>query len=246
VKDIEGGAAGAGGLFSGETLEELERMRHGLVATDRAQQMSELFGLAGMGQGAATDAAALRRGFSQDVSGIHGGSAADIAGLRRGFAGDRAGIRGDYAGAIAGERSGAADDMNALRQYLTGMGINVQDRNLGTMLGLRDAYDTSLRGAESGYADTNLGILSDWMTNRNNAFNSRMASIVGASPMVNTAANSSLAAGEAGAASALGIGNSLVGGLMNGIDVYSALGGTWGQPQGNAPLTAVNPMNRPA
>lgn len=50
---IEAGAAGRGGLFSGATAEGLERLRFGLAAQDRDNQLNRLFSLASMGQSAA-------------------------------------------------------------------------------------------------------------------------------------------------------------------------------------------------
>jgi hypothetical protein len=50
---IEAGAAGRGNLFSGSTVGGLERMRFGLSAQDREQQLSRLAGLVDMGMGAA-------------------------------------------------------------------------------------------------------------------------------------------------------------------------------------------------
>lgn len=50
---IEAGAAARGGLYSGRSMEALERLRSGLAAQDRDNQVNRLFDLAGMGQSAA-------------------------------------------------------------------------------------------------------------------------------------------------------------------------------------------------
>lgn len=70
---IEGGAAGRGGLYSGGTLEELERFRQGLAATDRDNQMAQIFGVANLGGQAADAMAGAERGFAGDLAGLRAG-----------------------------------------------------------------------------------------------------------------------------------------------------------------------------
>lgn len=54
---IEGGAAGAGNLFSGATAQALDRHRMGVIAGDRDAYLNRLTGVVGIGQAAAAGAA---------------------------------------------------------------------------------------------------------------------------------------------------------------------------------------------
>jgi hypothetical protein len=88
--EIEGGAAGAGGLYSGATLEALERKRMGLASLDKDNQQQQLFSLAGMGQSAANS-----------MAGIYGNSSDDLVANRAYYGSADADTRGQYAGAIS-------------------------------------------------------------------------------------------------------------------------------------------------
>lgn len=69
---IEAGAAGAGGLYSGATMEGLERLRFGLAANDRETQVNRLYGLAGMGQASAGGQAAAGSAYAAGASNAYG------------------------------------------------------------------------------------------------------------------------------------------------------------------------------
>ena len=62
---VEAGAAARGGLQSGATLSGLERLRQGMAAQDREQQLNRIGGLADMGQGAAGMQASAGSNFAQ-------------------------------------------------------------------------------------------------------------------------------------------------------------------------------------
>ena len=62
---VEAGAAARGGLQSGATLAGLERLRQGMAAQDREQQLNRIGGLADMGQGAAGMQASAGSNFAQ-------------------------------------------------------------------------------------------------------------------------------------------------------------------------------------
>lgn len=65
---IEAGAAGRGGLYSGATLQALERQRFGLAAQDRDTQLNRLASLANSGQSAAGNQAAAGQAFANGTS----------------------------------------------------------------------------------------------------------------------------------------------------------------------------------
>lgn len=65
----EGGAAGAGGLYSGATLEALEKMRNGLVAQDFDDQQAQLYNVAGMGQNALSNLYGVNSDWANSIIG---------------------------------------------------------------------------------------------------------------------------------------------------------------------------------
>jgi hypothetical protein len=65
---VEAGAAARGGLNSGATLAGLERLRMGMAAQDRDNQLNRLAGLADMGQGAAGMQAQAGNAFAAQAS----------------------------------------------------------------------------------------------------------------------------------------------------------------------------------
>jgi hypothetical protein len=119
---VEGGAAGGGGLYSGETLAELEKMRTGLVAQDRDSQIAQLMGLVGTGQTAGANAATVRGQASDDIVGIRNDATQAGLGLRGATTGGMNALRGFYSPLMAGENSDFAGRMDlANRNYATGM-----------------------------------------------------------------------------------------------------------------------------
>lgn len=80
---IEAGAAGAGGLFSGATLEALEANRANTIQFDRNNYMDRLLGVAGIGQASAAQTAAAGDSFAAGAGqAIAGAGAAMGAGHR--------------------------------------------------------------------------------------------------------------------------------------------------------------------
>lgn len=63
VGNIEAGAAGRGDLFSGATLESLERLRGDIVGRDRDNYLNRLAGVASQGQAAAGQQAGAGQAF---------------------------------------------------------------------------------------------------------------------------------------------------------------------------------------
>lgn len=95
-KDVEGGAASAGGLYSGNTLKALEDLRAGTVATDRDNQMAQLYGLAGMGQTAAGNISNIQTTMGGQIADARGRYAGAIAGLNDQDYSRRAGLNSDF------------------------------------------------------------------------------------------------------------------------------------------------------
>lgn len=63
-ESVQGSAAADGGLYSGATMEALQREGAGIAALDRDTQQGQLFSLAGMGQQAGANIANLRTGLA--------------------------------------------------------------------------------------------------------------------------------------------------------------------------------------
>ena len=133
-KEVEGGAAGGGGLYSGNTLTELERLRQGAVATDRDNQMAQLFAMLGIGQGAAGNMADLRSAYDANVTGQRSATTQGVNALRAAYGDARAGnMTGtldrnygygtNYANALSGAATGlAANQTAAAGQYAANQG----------------------------------------------------------------------------------------------------------------------------
>ena len=89
IDDVQASAAGAGSLYSGRTLEALERKRFGIAASDRENQLNRLMSLVGMGQAAAGNQAAAGQNFAvgggQALQNYGDASAAGIMGANNAF-----------------------------------------------------------------------------------------------------------------------------------------------------------------
>jgi type II secretory pathway pseudopilin PulG len=68
VQDVEAGASYGGGLYSGRTMEALERYRQGLATQDRDNQLNRLAALGSQGQSAAAQQGAQGQFYVQGVS----------------------------------------------------------------------------------------------------------------------------------------------------------------------------------
>lgn len=174
-RDItEGGAAGGGNLYSGATLEALEKQRMGLAATDRDTQMAQLMTLGGVGMNAANARAGIRSDYTGRIADERSDALATGIGLR-----DRAATK------IAGERSDALATGNALRDKYASRGIALNDdragaitdaRNLALSTGnnIRGSYADRIAGMNTDAFKNNLAIETDWRNSNNalrNAFN---------------------------------------------------------------------------
>jgi hypothetical protein len=127
---VQGSAAASGGLYSGATMEALQKEAAGIASLDRDNQQGQLFGLAGMGQNAAGNVANLRMG-----------AAGGINALRSQFTDRMAGYGADRANGITN-----AIDTNAARQ------IGIGDTAM-TNLGAARSMRANLMGsAAQGYA----------------------------------------------------------------------------------------------
>jgi hypothetical protein len=119
TKALEGSAAGAGGLYSGAAMEELQRHAMGIAAQDRGQQQAELFGLAGMGQDAAGSISNLRTGGAQSINALRGGYTDRIGGANDQLFAQLYGIGGDWARGVGGALNGGLDRRIGARDFRT-------------------------------------------------------------------------------------------------------------------------------
>ncbi len=226
VEDIQGSAAGRGALNSGATLQALEKYRQGLAATDRDNQMQQLFALGGVGQSAAGNIANLRTGAADDAVALRTGTAGDIAGLRTGAASGMASVRGQAAQNIADIRGTAADRLVANRNALTA-GQNAADTALASgRYGIAGDYTDAMRGATTDYTGRQLALeagrvadLGTARTNRANLYGS------GAATYGQNALTAMANKGDAAAAGAVGQGNAWANAVNTGM-------GIWGATQG--------------
>jgi hypothetical protein len=210
--EIEGGAAGAGNLFSGATLQALEKERSGYAMQDKNNQMAQLFELVGVGQNAA----------------------GNIAGIETDFSGMRNGVESDYSGKIGdatGRYTGALADLNDT-DYA---------RRAGTNAGWYDGLSNNMANFTSQSINNTNNLTSTMATARNNRTSHGQSAAQGyATGGSNALANY----GDARAAGAVGVGNSILGGMNTGMGIYGALGGTFGQGQENLAQGGGWPMNR--
>lgn len=213
---VEGGAAGSGGLYSGETLAELEKMRTGLASQDRQNQMAELLSLIGLGQSAGNSAASLRSGFTDDAAayrtnaqnaGIDVRDAAMAGRVNvRGAASDRrTDVRDDATQAMLGLRDDTTGDMNALRQFYN-----------PALVGVNDTYASRANTADTNFANMNTSAwnnqLQDTLGARQFMQNMKLSAGTNLAP---TAAGMIAGKGAAQAGGIIGATNALMGGFGN-------------------------------
>lgn len=224
---VQGSAAGRGGLYSGATMEALQKEAAGIASLDRDNQQAQLFGLGGLGQAAAGTVADIRMGAEGAIGGQRNLTTGAIGDQRNLTTGGINALRGGYADRIAGERSD-------YRDLLRGYGADLAN-------GITNAADAY--GARTiGIGDTQMGALGTARTNRANLMGSASQNYgaYGGQAIQNR--------GQANANSAIGWGNALTNGAQSGFDTYWNMGGqmpSWGQPQ--QPLAPLAPgwMNRP-
>ncbi len=234
---VEGGAAGAGGLYSGATLESLEKLRNGLVAQDFDDQQNQLIGLAGMGQSAAGSVSGLESGFANDINGIRPQGSADSAAALGSYTGAIAGQRSAANQGVAAARENYYDDTSVNRMWATQQGNALTGSYLPQITGQRDNLTNNLYNIGANYANARTGTISDYydslsglgqnyLANMGTARTNR-ANLYGTAA-TNYASGAGAAIGNAGdarAAGAIGSANALTGGLENGLKIYGALGG---------------------
>jgi hypothetical protein len=258
---IEGGAAGAGGLYSGETLAELEKMRTGLVSQDYQTQMAQIMGLVGVGQNAGNSAAALRSGFADDAA-TYRTSARDAGVNVRGAASDRRlGVRGDASDDRVGVRGAASDARLGVRDDSTQALLGLRDATTGQMNALRQFYNPALVGVNDMYANRSTSADTNYANMNTSAYNNALQNLLGArelqmqmkmgagTSLAPTAADMIAGKGAAKAGGIIGATNALMGGIGNmaysqGVQAGGApmmpgvsVGG--GSPYATAPGTAM-------
>lgn len=250
----EGGAAGAGGLYSGATMAALEKLRGGIAAQDRGNQMAELMGLGQVGQNAANSMADIRGLYSgrvtdqrdratQGVNALRGAYTGQITGQRDQFGnrfnaaqdafGDRSLTLGqNRLNAASQARNFATMGRNDLRQWQTGNQMNVNNAYNQGSYGVASDFANAFTNATDTQAGRNIGIQGDWLSNLGAARGNR-ANLYGTAAMnyANGASNALANRGDARAQGAIGGANSMLGGIQNGLGIYGMLGGQFGQPQ---------------
>lgn len=121
---IEGGAAGAGGLYSGATLEALQDRGQGIAAQDFNNQQGQLFNLGGVGQQATQNLYGVERDWANNLI---GGSAARTDRLT--------GTANDRTNALTGQRNiwanGVANSYMAQGQAQANGAIGTSNALLG-------------------------------------------------------------------------------------------------------------------
>jgi hypothetical protein len=217
-QEIEGGAAGAGGLYSGATMAALEKKRQGLASLDKDNQMSQMMQLAGLGQSAGNSAASLRTG-----------AASAIAGERGDYRDTANALDATRTASNIGARNLGTATMNALRDQYTNRGIGINNAYQTNQYGIGQDYANSMTGA----ADTRAGRMIDIANN--NTANLGAARANRANLQGNAAANytTGMSAalsnkGDAQAAGTIGTANAIMGGANNALGMYGMMGGTFG------------------
>jgi hypothetical protein len=161
---VEGGAAGAGGLYSGETLAELEKMRHGLVAQDYGTQMDQLGNLITIGQGAGANAATVQGQYRDAASGYRDDATKA-----------RIGLRDNATGRITDARNLETEGTNALRGYYGSQMAKVNDLYANRVNEADVNYSNQYTGATDTAAarglDNNNNFATTAIQNRNNRIN---------------------------------------------------------------------------
>jgi hypothetical protein len=139
-KAIEGGAAAGGGLYSGASMEELQRHAMGIAAQDKGQQQSELFNLGGLGQEAAGTMANIRTG-----------TAGNINALRSGYTGALTGARDNYTNLMAQYGANRANGLTAASDTLAQRRIGIGDTKMSALGQARGLRQQLLGSAASNY-----------------------------------------------------------------------------------------------
>lgn len=236
-KSVEGGAAGAGGLYSGNTMQALEEMRHGLVAQDYDMQMAQMFGLVGVGQNAAGNMAGIQSDFAGKMGGARDNYADRAINLTGQFADrstnatDRYAQRGlaldaDRLGAVTDARNLATGSSNALRGAYGDRLAGVNDTAFQRLYGVAGDYATNATNATERGTDRRIGAIDTATANLGNARANRSGMFANsANNFLTSGTNALQDYGTASAAGTIGGYNALMGGLANGVSLWGAMGG---------------------
>jgi hypothetical protein len=127
IGTVQGSMAARGGLNSGETLAELQRLGSGIASQSRDRQQAELFARGQQGLTATDRIADAERAYFGDVTGID-----------RNYFGDRLGANAGYAAQMGAAKSGYTDRR---------LGLDAQ--GYGNIAGARNNYVNALAGASS-------------------------------------------------------------------------------------------------
>jgi hypothetical protein len=232
-KQVEGGATGAGGLYSGETLAELERLRNGNVLSDRDNQMAQLFGMGGQGLQASGQIADIEGQYGRDVSGqrqwgTQNKGALDVWGTESKGGLDTWGTQNKnaldqfYRPQIADQRS-----QYATNRYNT----DTNFANMGTQ-------------ANNQFADRSMGLDQGYFGNRFNIDTTRSTLLNGAAgPMMGGAANGAQIAGQGAMMGGQMLQNGINSAINNGVYTYTQQGGT--NPFAPTPAPPANSYQPP-
>lgn len=232
-QEIEGGAAGAGGLYSGATLAALEKKRQGIASLDKDNQQAQLMALAGLGQSAGNSAAALRTG-----------AASAIAGERGDYRDTANALDATRTAANTGARNLGTQTVNALLDQYTNRGIGINNAYQTSKYGIGQDYANALTNAGDTRAGRMIGIADANTANLGTARANR-ANLQGANSAAYTAGTSAALSnkGDAKAAGAIGGANAWLGGLSNAASLYGAFGG--GASAAATSAGAGNPFANP-
>jgi hypothetical protein len=235
-KQVEGGATGAGGLYSGETLAELERLRNGNVLMDRDNQMAQMFALGGQGLNAAGQIGNIEGQYGQDVSGQRQWGAGEGNRIDENYGRDASNVRqwgttGQNA-ADAFYRPQIADERS---QYATNAyNTNTNFANMGTQ-------------ANNQFADRGLALDQNHWNNNFNSDSARSGFVNGgAASMLGAYGNGANMAGQGAAQGGQLLQQGVNSAINNGVYTYAQQGGTnpWAlpQPASTAPYQVPQPF----
>jgi hypothetical protein len=212
---VEGGAAGAGGLYSGATMAQLERMRNGEVAQDRDNQQDQLFALGGVGQNAVNAQNSVR-----DYA------TAGQNDLRSQYTDRASGYRNTATNGIADSRNGATAGINALRGNYATAANGTSDDFFNRQFNNSLNYTNALTNSSDTMAQRNIDALNQRFGNLFQARGQR-ANLMGSASQnyTNAATYAAMNRGAATAGGAIGVGNAITGGINNGLGIYAQMGG---------------------
>lgn len=237
--ETEGGAAGAGGLYSGATMEALEKLRSGYAMQDKNNQMGQMFNLVGVGQNAAGSMAGIEQNYGAGTTGQRNLSQAARAGVWSDYADDRVNALQYWNGAEA----------DATGRY-TGALAGLNDTNFSRQAGINSDYFGARGGVQAGYTGAMTDAANNWTDRKANALNNRVSQGMSAGQNFANGASSALGyGGDARAVGAVGGASGWTSGINNALTAYTSLGGNFdwlkNMGQGSVLGNTSAPMNQP-